>query len=168
MGDDRRKNLRDVLDELDRFFEEFEKDITETVRQGIDDAKRFSKPYVAGFSMKVGPEGKPTLELFGDKPEQDGGFRSPMTEQILDGKNKTLVVVLEMPGVDKRDIEISSTDDSLLVKAEHESRKYKCEVALKADVEPDSGKAEYRNGILEITFSVRDKDNKGFRRVSVV
>ncbi len=168
MSDDSRRNLRDMLDELDRYFEELEKDIQDAVRERISGTKLFSKPFVAGFQMRMGPEGKPSVQFFGDNPQQTDGFRSPMTEQFLDEKTGTLRLVVDMPGVEKKDIEVSATEGSAVVKAERENRKYRAEVAFKARVDPDSGKAEYRNGVLEISFSFRDKTNKAFRRVNVV
>jgi HSP20 family protein len=168
MSDDTRKNLRDVLDEIDRYFEEFEKDIQDALRERLSGTKLFSKPFVAGFQMRLGPEGRPSIQFFGDNPQQGDGYRSPMTEQVLDEKAGTLRLVLDLPGVEKQDIEISATEGSLVVKAERDGRKYKGEIALRAQVDPDSGKAEFKNGVLEISFSFRDKTNKAFRRVNVV
>ncbi|MDV3276907.1 MAG: Hsp20 family protein [Nitrososphaerales archaeon] len=168
MSDDKRRNLRDMLDELDRYFEEFEKDIQEAVREGISGSKIFSKPFMAGFQMRLGPEGKPSVQFFGDNPQHADGYRVPLTEQALDLKNGVLRLVLDMPGVEKGDIEISATDGNAMLKAERDGRKYRAEIQLKAQVEPESGKAEYRNGVLEISFSLKDKANKGSRRVNVV
>ena len=116
----------------------------------------------------MGPEGKPSIQFFGDSPAQADGYRSPMSEQILDRKSGILRLILEMPGVDKEQIQVKATEDSAVVKGEEGNRKYKAEVALKAEVNPDSGRAEYTNGVLEISFLLRDKTNKGFRRVDIV
>jgi HSP20 family protein len=164
--EDIRRNLRDALDELDRFFQEFEKDLQETVRRGVNEGANSATPFVAGFSMRVGPEGKPNIVAFGDGAQQKG-FRSPLSEQILDDKSGVLRIVMDMPGVEKGDIEISTTDRNLVVKADRPDRKYKSEILLNAEVDPDSAKADYKNGVLEISFSLRDKANKGYRRVEV-
>jgi len=168
MSTDRRKELRDMLDQLDKVFDEFEKEIQEVVRSSISLPRSASRPFVAGFSFNLGPEGKPSLQVFGDSPIGGGGFRSPLTEQFVDEKSQTLRLVLDMPGVDKEDIKVDATDDTAVVTAERESRKYRAEVDLRAQVRPESGKAEYRNGVLEISFSLRDKANKGFKRVDIV
>ena len=168
MSEDRRKNLRDMLDELDRYFEEFEKDIQDVVRDSISAVRPKTEPYIAGFSFRLGPEGRPSVQFFGDSPLHHDGFRSPMSEQILDEKNSLLRVVLDMPGVEKGDIKVEATEDSAVVTAERDSRKYRADIELKAQVQPDSGKAEYKNGLLEISFSLRDKTNKGYRRVNIV
>ena len=168
MSEDKRRDLRDMLDELDKYFEEFEKDVQDFARNTISSAHLKSNPYVAGFSLKLGPEGRPNVQFFGDSPLGREGFRSPMSEQILDEKNGLLRVVLDMPGVEKEDIQVQATDDSAVVTAERESRKYKAEVQLKAPVQSESGRAEYKNGVLEVSFSLKDKDNKGYRRVNIV
>ncbi len=168
MSEDGRKHLRDVLDELDRFFEDMEKDIQDAVRQGLNSGQGFfGKPFVAGVQMRIGPEGKPSVQFFGDSPQTEG-YRAPMHEQLLDDEKGTLRLLVELPGVEKNDIEISAVDDRVALTAERETRKYKTEIPLRAAVDPDSGKAEYKNGVLEISFSLKDKTNKGYRRVSVV
>ena len=168
MSEDKRKDLRDVLDELEHYFEGFQKELEDTVKNSILSGNKNSWPFVAGFSFDVGPEGKPSVQVFGNNPIDGGGYRSPINEQAVDEKSGTLRILLEMPGVEKQDINVESTEDSAVIKAENEERKYRAELQLKAPVRPESGKAEYKNGMLEISFSLKDKANKGFKRVNVV
>ncbi|MDE1853691.1 MAG: Hsp20/alpha crystallin family protein [Thaumarchaeota archaeon] len=168
MSEDKRRDLRDMLDELDKYFEGFEKDIEDAVKNSIFGADKQFKPFIAGFSFNLGPEGKPSVQLFGNNPVRRDGFRAPINEQLIDDKNGLLRLILEMPGVEKDDIKVEATEDTAVVTAEKEDRHYRAELALKAQVRPDSGKAEYKNGMLEISFSLKDKANKGFRRVDVV
>ena len=167
MEADRRKDLRDVLEELDKYFEELEKDLQDTVRASLEAAHSTTKPIVAGFSFAMGPSGKPSIQFFGDSPARQDGYRSPISEQIVDSKSGVLRLLVEMPGVDKEHIEVEATEDSVAVTAEEGNRKYKTEIELKAEVDPNSARAEYTNGILEISFPLRDKTNKGYRRVNV-
>ena len=159
--------MRDFLDELDDYFEDFEREIQEVVRRSIDSTE-FGGPYVSGFSFKMGPEGKPSIQVFGDSPIHHDGFRSPINEQVVDDKTGKLRLLLEMPGVEKDDISVDATEESAVITAENDGRKYRAELGLKAPVKPDTGVAEYKNGILEISFSLKDKANKGYRRVNVV
>ena len=168
MSEDKRGDLRDMLDELDKYFEDFERDIEEAVKNSIFGPNKSSKPFVAGFSFNLGPEGKPSLQIFGDNPVHRDGFRAPINEQVIDSKNGVLRILLEMPGVEKEDIRVDATEETAVITAEREERKYRAELSLKATVRPDSGKAEYKNGMLEISFSLKDKTNKDFRRVNVV
>jgi HSP20 family protein len=168
MSEDRRKDLRDMLNEMDKYFEDFERDLEETVKSTIFGSNPSSRPFIAGFSFNLGPEGKPSIQVFGDNPVKKDGFRSPINEQVLDEKNGLLRLLLEMPGVEKENITVDATEDTAVITAETEDRRYRAEIPLKAAVKPDSGKAEYKNGILEISFSLKDKPNKGYRRVDVV
>jgi len=168
MSEDRRKELRDVLDEFEQYFEGFQKEIENAVKNNIFGGDQSSWPFVAGFSFNLGPEGKPSVQMFGNNPIRSGGFRSPINEQIVDDKTGTLRIILEMPGVEKKDISVESADESVVITAENEERKYRAEIGLKAPVRPESGKAEYKNGMLEISFLLKDKANKGFKRVNVV
>jgi HSP20 family protein len=168
MSEDKRKNLRDMLDELDKYFEDFEKEIQDAVRISMSAARVPSKPFMAGFSFKLGPEGKPTIQFFGDNPTQNDGYRTPLSEQLVDEKGGLLRVVLDMPGVEKSDIQVDATEQNAVVRAERGNRKYRAEIPMKVEVQPESGKAEYRNGLLEISFSLKDKANKGFKRVNIV
>ena len=166
MSEDNRKTLRDVLDELEDYFEGLEGEIQEAVRKSLDSGVS-GKPFIAGFSFSLGPEGKPSVQLFGNN-QVGNGARSPINEQVVDDKNGTLRLLLEMPGVERDDITVESTEETAVVTAENSGRKYRAEISLKAPVKSDSGKAEYKNGILEISFSLKDKANKGFRKVNVV
>jgi len=167
MSEDDRKTMRDALDELDDYFEDLEREIQEVVRRSLDSAI-VGKPFVAGFTFNLGPEGKPSIQIFGDSPVRHDGSRSPINEQVVDEKGGVLRIILEMPGVEKEDINVDATEDAAVVTAERGEKRYRAELRLKAPVSPNSGKAEYRNGMLEISFSLKDKANKGFKRVNVV
>ena len=168
MSEDKRRDLRDLLDELDDYFESFQKEIEDAVKSSVLGARRSVKPFIAGFSFNLGPEGKPSVQMFGNSPISGNGFRSPIHEQVVDDRSGTLRVLLEMPGVEKDNIKVEATEDTAVVTAENDGRKYRAELGLKSPVKADSGTAEYKNGILEISFSLKDKANKGFKRVNVV
>ena len=169
MSEDRRKYLKDMLDEIDRYFEDFEKSIEETVRSGFANSQQFfSRPVVKGMALGIGPEGKPQISFFGDSIAGEDGFRRPFIEQVVDDKEGTLRVVVELPGVEKEDVQLSALDDKLSLKAEKGDRRYKVEVELQREVDPESGSATCRNGLLDVVLKQRDKANKGYRRVRVV
>lgn len=159
--------MRDMLDELDRYFETLEKDLQDSMRRALGEGKLMARPFIGGFAMKMGPDG-PSIQFFGDNPHQSDGFRAPLTEQVVDDKSGTLRIVVDLPGVEKGNINVSATERNVVVKAEQPPRRYRSEMDLKAEVDPDSGKAEYKNGVLEILFSLRDKSNKDARRVRIV
>jgi HSP20 family protein len=79
-----------------------------------------------------------------------------------------VVVVMDMPGVDKKDIDITISDDELHVVAEKKSesevaeknyhkrertyRKFERRVLLPVDVKMDEARARLAEGVLEITL----------------
>ena len=168
MSEDKRKDLRDMLDELDDYFQSFQKDMEESIKNSILGVEKSVRPFIAGFSFNLGPEGKPSMQVFGNNPISGDGFRSPINEQVVDDRTGTLRLLLEMPGVERQDIRVEATEDTAVITAKNEGRKYRADIGLKSPVKPESGKAEYKNGILEISFSLEDKANKGFKRVNVV
>ena len=110
-----------MLDELDRYFEEFEKDVQDAVRDSISADQAVHQALRGRILVQLGPEGKPSVQFFGDNPQHHDGYRSPMSEQILDEKNGLLRLVLDMPGVEKGDIRVAATEDSAVVTAERDS-----------------------------------------------
>ena len=71
MSEDRRKNLRDMLDELDRYFEELEKDLQDSVRDSAwSRGRRLQARSSAGSRCSMGPEGSPSIQFFGDNPSR--------------------------------------------------------------------------------------------------
>jgi HSP20 family protein len=158
-----------MLDELDRFFQDFERSIEQTIKDSVNTGqKAFSKPVVAGMAMGLGPEGKPRIQFFGDNLVGPDGFRAPIYEQILDEKQGNLRLIVELPGVEKEDVQISALEDRISLEAAKADRKYKMELTLQNAIDPESGTATYSNGVLEVVFKLRDKTNKGYRRVRVV
>lgn len=97
---------------------------------------------------------------------EEGGIWSPATD-LIDKKDK-LIARVELPGVEKKDVKISLSENNLTIQGEIEKDKetkkddyYCCErvygtysrtISLPAEVERDKIKAKFKNGILEITM----------------
>ena len=130
-------------------------------------------PFVYGYSMSMGPDGKPVIQEFGNvkQARRPGAFG--MEQPALEPKNtrEPLVdvinepaqvrVVAELPGVEKSAIKTSISDDSLTISVDSATQKYFKEVHLPAGVDADSTKAAYNNGVLEITLRKTQPKLKG-------
>ncbi|MEW6133475.1 MAG: Hsp20/alpha crystallin family protein [Pseudomonadota bacterium] len=97
---------------------------------------------------------------------------------VIDRDNE-IVVKAEVPGVDKKDIEVTTTDNTVTIKGKtsHEETEekgdfYRCEisrgafsrtVALPGEVDGSQAKASFKDGILELTLPKQAKS----KRVSV-
>ena len=110
-------------------------------------------PFVYGYSVKIGPDGKPEIREFGNvKPGIRGPQvreeREPLVDVIeTDGE---VHVVAELPGVEKKDIKLHGTEDLLTISVDTPQRKYYKEIQLPTKVNVKKAKTEYKNGVLEV------------------
>lgn len=127
-------------------------------------------PYYYGYTMTVGPDGRPVVReygnvrpgLAGDGPGGDccvPAVRDGLqAETILDDKERVLKLVAEMPGVEKEDVKIVVDGDAVSIDADRGKKSYHAKVPLDQKVDRDTAKATYRNGILELAFRLADPD----------
>jgi HSP20 family protein len=120
-------------------------------------------PFVYGYSVTIGPDGKPVIREFGNVqpgrfgPEVKEG-REPLVDVIsTDGEVK---VVVELPGVEKKDIKLHGTEDSLTITVDTAEHKYFKEVKLPAKVKLKEAKTNYKNGVLEVTLQKVEEKKK--------
>lgn len=111
---------------------------------------------VYGLSVKTGPGGKPTVESFGNVRKTAKGpvveeEREPLVD-IFDEKDHVLVLI-ELPGIEEEHISTTVKGDILTLSAANGERKYYKEVVLPKDVDTDTVKSKYKNGVLEIRMS---------------
>jgi HSP20 family protein len=165
--------IRDMEEFMERQFEEFSrmtpKDLVKERTLPDGSKVREFGPFVYGYSMRIGPDGKPEVREFGNvKPEARFGRphvniseeREPLVD-ITENDNEVHVVA-ELPGVEKEDIKMHGTDTSLSIDVETTERKYHKVVELPAKVDTKKTKASYKNGVLEVTLEKKkDKEPKG-------
>jgi HSP20 family protein len=123
-------------------------------------------PYIFGFSMGVGPDGKPIIREFGNKPGFDfkrgpkiKEEREPLVD-IMDTKEE-VIIVAETPGIEKEEINLRGTEKELEIKA---GEKFYKKLRLPVEVIPGQAKANYKNGVLEVRIprlkpNVDDEDS---------
>ncbi|MGC8555911.1 MAG: archaeal heat shock protein Hsp20 [Conexivisphaera sp.] len=169
--DYRRSWFRRIFDEIERDFEMFDEMFDEMIREA--ERRGWSTPVFHGFSITIGPDGKPVVREFGNVRPSKGkkvvasDVREPLVDVIYDDQNGEVKVIAEMPGVDKDKIHVEATEDSVYLRAEGEDRKYETTVPLEVRVDPGSAKANYKNGVLEIRLKAKEKARKGGVRINV-
>lgn len=122
-----------------------------------------NSPIVYGFNINIGPDGKPTIDSFGNiRPKQTSGEpvvkskREPLVE-VSEEKDQ-VIVIAEMPGVDRDDIELEATNDSLIISTKENAKMhYYKKIKLTSAVNSDVAKARYTNGILEVRLKKIDE-----------
>jgi HSP20 family protein len=156
----RRRSIFDIFDELMREFEEEFEDLMKSFSSEYGRVR----PYVYGFRITIGPDGKPKIEEFGNVKRV--GIKPRIVEEmeplvdVIEEDDKVKVVA-EMPGVEKEKINVRATEDTLIIKGSNTNRKYYKEVKLPARVKPETAKATYRNGVLEVVIEKHEKKGGG-------
>jgi len=163
-----RRSIRDLMDELDKFIDEMERDL-ERMFKGLYQSGEaaLSRPWIYGFSVRIGPDGLPVIHTFGDRKLPSEEFREPVYDQVVDEGRGELRIYVELPGVEKEDVELQSAENEVRVSAIRGDRKYRASIELKEAVDPDSTSASYKNGVLEIIFRLKGKANKGYTRIRI-
>lgn len=159
------------------FFDEFDEEL-EKMNQLISRIMEShgSEPMVYGFSMHVGPDGVPHMEHFGNigttgrelsvrEPEKN--VKEPFTTSIIDEKSNELIITAEMPGIRKEDIELNSTESEVTISADTGGRTYYKTISTPCIVDPESAKAKYNNGVLEITLKLKESGKPKGKTVKI-
>ena len=168
--DDVDKMFEDIEKVMEKGFEDFTsrvpKDYVRERKLPDGSTSREWGPFVYGYSVKIGPDGKPEIREFGNvKPSLRGPQVKEEREPLVDivETDGEVQVVAELPGVDKKDIKLTATEDELTISVENPDRKYFKRVALPVKVRVREARTQYKNGVLEVAFpkAVQDKRDKG-------
>ena len=156
--------------EIDRIFKSMSSSFFD-VNDAFEEVKgNFnSGPLFYGYTMTVGPDGKPSVQEYGNvKPDcpHISDAREAIVDTIVDEKEKVVKLIAEMPGVEKTDVKILFDKNVVDITAEHGEKKYHCKVPLQHKVDENSGKATYKNGILQLIFKLVVEKQTG-KRVEV-
>ena len=146
------KRMSNSFFNIDDIFEEFKGRGSET------------GPYYYGYTMTVGPDGKPIVKEYGNvKPGllPTSDTREPIVDTIVDENEKVVKLIAEMPGVEKTDVQIVVENKVVSISAEHDQKKYHAKVPLKNKVDENSAKASYKNGILQLVFKLVEEKPQG-------
>ncbi len=140
-------------------------------------------PIVYGYSMTIGPDGKPHVREFGNVKASGSGSaknigqyvgakpqisaeREPLSD--LTTTDKEVKVVLEIPGIKKEDIKINAYDEKVEIKtAENAQRKYHKIIDLPKQADIETARSTYNNGILEVTFDKREENKPKGKEIKI-
>ena len=154
--------FNDIYDELERLGDL----IDETMQKAFDTPSKDTptkRKQFKGFSVKIGSDGKPRIREVNSRQLQQPEFEvsddpEPLVDVIEEGE--TVVVLVALPGVNKDNIDLRITGDSLTFSVDAADFEWYDELKLPARVNPKSARASYKNGVLEIKVK---KVEKSFR-----
>jgi len=134
-------------------------------------------PIVYGYSMTVGPDGKPRVKEFGNiKSPMSGGQpkfgvprisseREPLTD--ISTTPTEVKVAIEMPGVSKENIKIRANDNKVEVESIDPKRKYHEVIEIPPEADIETVKSTYNNGILEIVFGKKEQKGSQGKEIKI-
>jgi HSP20 family protein len=160
--------MRDLMSrDLDELSEKAPEDLVR--EKTLPDGGKVKEwgPFVYGYSMTVGPDGKPQIREFGNiKPETRMGRHhldvKDKREPLADVRttNGEVQVIVELPGVAKEEIDLRGTEKSLTISVDTPKRKYHKELQLPVPVDLKKVKSKFTNGVLEVTIKKKEKKEK--------
>ncbi|MEM3382674.1 MAG: archaeal heat shock protein Hsp20 [Nitrososphaerales archaeon] len=166
------------FEDIDRMFREMERMIEEEFKtftsripkeyvreRKLPDGTTIREwgPLVYGYSIKIGPSGKPEISEFGNvKPTRLGPAVKEEREPLVDivETDDEIHVIAELPGVEKDDIKLYGTEDNLTISVDTPQRKYYKEITLPVKVNVKETKTQYKNGVLEIKLPKTKEEKK--------
>ncbi len=104
-----------------------------------------------GYTVYQGPDGVRHVSEFGNR----NGTLAPASDEPftdVSEEDEVVRIVADIPGMSKENIDLRCTPNALSIRAEGRTRAFYKDLALPCDVDPDSAKAEYNNGVLEVTL----------------
>jgi len=158
------KEFSDAEDMLNRLFR--------TVRQSGPSISS-TLPYYYGYQVTVGPDGKPRIREFGNaRPSSKGlmeqtNVRQPLVDTNFDEKENSLTITAEMPGITKQDVKVGVEEGLVTIHAENGDRKYHAELPVEGDLDANTAKATYINGILELRIKIRESPKHKSKEIKV-
>lgn len=160
-------------DEFDGLFKKMSRsfmNLDDIFEESRESGNLVSGPVFYGYTMTIGPDGKPILKEYGNvKPGllPTSAKREPLVDTLIDEKEKEVKLVAEMPGVEKSDLKIVVDGKIVNIDAEHGDKKYHAKVPLQQRVNKDTATANYKNGILELKFKLAEPEKPTGKTVEV-
>ncbi len=169
-------DIDEMMREMERAFSEQFKDLEKEMPKSLvresktpdGGVKKEIGPIVYGYSVTIGPDGKPVVREFGNvkggerhpwKAIQDK--REPLVDVVSSGRE--VRVIAEMPGVRKEDIDVTVNEKSMVISVDTGDRGYHKELDLPGIVDPKAAKSTYNNGILEVTIPLKSSGTGGVK-----
>lgn len=154
------ENMYREIQSLDSMFDDVQVNFPKNMELG--------KPYFYGYTMQIGPDGKPVVREFGNventrqiqKTDSLQEYREPFVDVIDDKEGNKIRIVVELPGVKKSNIKVTENEGVVQIKAENGDRKYNTDVPTGRKLDSPKSKATFTNGILELEIPIKKSNDE--------
>ena len=169
-------DIDEMMKEMEKAFSEQFKDLEKELPKSLvresktpdGVVKKEIGPIVYGYSVTIGPDGKPVVREFGNVRRGEErpwkaiqGKREPLVDVVSSGKE--VRVIAEIPGVSKENIDLTVGEKSMVISVDTAERGYYKELDLPGIVDPKRARSAYNNGILEVTIPLKSPRSDGVR-----
>jgi HSP20 family protein len=149
------RGFEEIRREMERQFEEQFKNFQSTVPKDlVREFGNIRSPFWLGSTGTTSA----TEPIITDE-------REPLADVVA--SDKEVKVVVEIQGVNKESIKINAYDNSLEIKSDDPQRKYHQVIDLPPEVDIETAKSSYRNGILEITFKKKELTKPKGKQINI-
>ena len=171
----KRDDDKEPKDPFDAFFGDFSriedtmKEIMNNMLKDFNDVDPENSPFVSGFSMRTGPDGKPVIRRFGNVKKPEGEKTINEIEPLVDVMEcgNDVVVIVELPGAKKEEIDLECSGNELEITVSNERKPYHKIIKLPVEVKRDKIDASYNNGVLEIKIERKKKAKKEKGKINI-
>jgi HSP20 family protein len=87
----------------------------------------------------------------------------PDSFACLDDNEENLLVTVDLPGVDKQNIDLRMRDDVIYVRAEKSDIEFSGHIHSAEKIDPEKAKASFKNGLLDIKVPLKEKKLSAIR-----
>ncbi len=157
-------NIESAFRAMQRDIQDKQKEITKanqhvpnyfgSIKNNKTNVKRH---FIQGYKISTNPDGKTKVTGFGNQTSKK---LKPNLKKIEEPKplldiiqtEKEVMVVIELPGVNKKDININGTNKKLSISAKKPNPLFSKKIDLPIKINKNESSAVYKNGVLTITL----------------
>lgn len=160
------EDLEDLLNEVEKLFEEFEIEIPEELTHYEGEDEDNTKQYIKGYSIIIDSNKKPIIKKFENVDLKD--FKKTLIKKrelitdVID-RHDRISIILEIPKVKEENIRIKCYEKSVEIKAYRKIKDeinkpvsnimYNKKIKLSTKISPRTLVSKYNNGILELNLT---------------
>ena len=169
-------DVDEIMREMEKMMQEAFRNVEQHVPKNLVRERKMEDgstvremgPIVYGYSVKIGPDGKPVVRKFGNIDAFPNllrggmaikGEREPLVD-VIKG-DEEIRVVAEVPGVAKEELKVTADENTVTIESLTGEQRYHKRIDLPETVDPKTAKSTYKNGILEVSFKTRTKGSSG-------
>ena len=101
------------------------------------------------------------MDLMNATSTMPRGIKMPLTSANSLGdweeRDGEIAITVDMPGIEKEDIELNVDKNPVTVEAKKDTRDYSFSNTFNQDLNPDTATAEFNNGVLDIKIEIAEE-----------